>query len=425
MSEVPIRLLSREEFSRLLRAFKATAGTRRINSVHIHHTWIPNYDHFDRQKQRLGSAAAAGRELCANMRRSHMNDRGFRDIAQHLTIDPEGNLYLGRAWNLSPASALGFNGSAQVGPFMIEMIGDFDIGRNKMTVAQREATVWVTATVNAAYDLAADSIRFHNEMAAKSCPGTSQSRATWVAEVARGMKETDPTLGQPFDARYVELQTLSLKDALSEMVAVSRDLKDEGELPSCSRDAAVVNDFIEPIDSAWLGQDDDLPSGRGGPKLSDQDLREVRPHIINMRQGRFSNDGIVQSTLASVTDQMSSNFGHWARARHAAGQPVRVMFFAHGGLVSEKNAVAYAVATREFWLSAGVWPFFFVWETGPLETLAQIFSRSRQSGTRAARGDLDRVWEGIASGPGTKLWETMKLSAERSGQPDGSFMQRR
>ncbi len=58
------------------------------------------------------------------MRKFHMEENGWSDLAQHLTIGPQGGLWTGRNWNLAPANATGHNGTAGEGPFMIEMVGD-------------------------------------------------------------------------------------------------------------------------------------------------------------------------------------------------------------------------------------------------------------------------------------------------------------
>lgn len=50
------------------------------------------------------------------MRKFHMEQNGWSDLAQHLTIDPQGGLWTGRNWNLAPASATGHNGTAGEGP---------------------------------------------------------------------------------------------------------------------------------------------------------------------------------------------------------------------------------------------------------------------------------------------------------------------
>jgi hypothetical protein len=44
------------------------------------------------------------------MRRFHREQNGWSDIAQHLTIDPQGGLRNGRNWNLAPARRSGTPG---------------------------------------------------------------------------------------------------------------------------------------------------------------------------------------------------------------------------------------------------------------------------------------------------------------------------
>ena len=89
--------------------------TRRITEVHVHHTWRP------RQRDYRGAATIQA------MRRYHVEEKGWRDIAQHVSIAPDGSVWLGRNFNWPPASARGFNGNSSAGPFMIEVIGDFDL----------------------------------------------------------------------------------------------------------------------------------------------------------------------------------------------------------------------------------------------------------------------------------------------------------
>src|SRR5512140_1333298 len=104
----PARGISIPEFALLL---DATSLTRKIAAVHVHHTWRPWRRDF------------RGAATIEAMRRYHVETNHWADIAQHLTIDPEGNAWVGRNWNHPPASSPGFNGTAAEGPFMIEMIG--------------------------------------------------------------------------------------------------------------------------------------------------------------------------------------------------------------------------------------------------------------------------------------------------------------
>jgi len=62
-------------------------------------------------------------------------------VAQHLTIDPRGGLWTGRNWNPAPASATGHNGTAGEGPFVIEMVGDFDAGQDPFDGEQQTAAI--------------------------------------------------------------------------------------------------------------------------------------------------------------------------------------------------------------------------------------------------------------------------------------------
>src|SRR5690606_31766066 len=103
---------------------------------------------------------------------------GWQDIAQHITIAPDGSIWLGRNWNLPPASAAGHNGNLQAGPFMFEIIGNFDRGFDKLEGAQLATVIEVTARVERRFGLGPASLQFHNTMSKKSCPGTGVDYAT-------------------------------------------------------------------------------------------------------------------------------------------------------------------------------------------------------------------------------------------------------
>ena len=92
----PFKQLTTAEFALLVERFP---WKRRITSVHMHHTWRPNKAQF------------RGHESIASMWRFHTRERGFSDIAQHLTVAPDGALWTGRDWNSAPASSAGHNGN--------------------------------------------------------------------------------------------------------------------------------------------------------------------------------------------------------------------------------------------------------------------------------------------------------------------------
>lgn len=169
----PFRKLSLAEFNDLLTRFRFT---RRINAVHMHHTWKPRHRDYG------GIATIEG------MWRFHTVNNGWSDIAQHVTIAPDGSIWTGRGWNEPPASAAGHNGNRAAGPFMFEMIGDFDSGRDPFRSPQRDAVLEVIARVQRHFRLPTESLRFHNQMSPKSCPGNALSYAQ-VLEAVREVRE--------------------------------------------------------------------------------------------------------------------------------------------------------------------------------------------------------------------------------------------
>ncbi len=94
----PIRRLTTSQFVALLQAVQPTL-TRKISAVHLHHTWRPTQSQFK------------GQATIEAMRNFHVNTNGWDDIAQHLTIDPQGCSWTGRNWNAPPASQAGKNGT--------------------------------------------------------------------------------------------------------------------------------------------------------------------------------------------------------------------------------------------------------------------------------------------------------------------------
>jgi hypothetical protein len=73
--------------------------TRSIDQVHVHGTWEPSI------------AGWKGEPSMQAMWRFHTQTNGWRDVAQHVTIAPDGAIWTGRDWNWPPASDAGDDGS--------------------------------------------------------------------------------------------------------------------------------------------------------------------------------------------------------------------------------------------------------------------------------------------------------------------------
>ncbi|MFN3868895.1 MAG: peptidoglycan recognition family protein [Hyphomicrobiaceae bacterium] len=163
----PFRELSIEAFAAEVAAF---AWARPIYRVDMHHTFFPAH------------ADWKGLASVEDMWRFHTRERGFEDIAQHISIAPDGLLWTGRDWNKTPAS-VGCN--MNPGAFMFEAVGNFDIGNDPLEGAQRRACIAVIDIVQRHFGLPAHALLFHREVpqTLKSCPGTSVLKHDILREV--------------------------------------------------------------------------------------------------------------------------------------------------------------------------------------------------------------------------------------------------
>lgn len=137
------------------------------NWAQVHHTYKPNHADF---------TGGNYQSLQDGMRNYHVNTRGWQDIGQHLTLYPDGMFLTGRSFNIAPAGIKGYN----TGAFMIEIIGDFDKGQDKLEGKQLNAGLKVYQYL---VNNCGATIMFHNEKASKSCPGTGVDKAKFVKAV--------------------------------------------------------------------------------------------------------------------------------------------------------------------------------------------------------------------------------------------------
>lgn len=148
---------------------------RTIKLVQHHHTYIPAYKHF---KQTNHFA------LCQSMERSH-KERGFAEIAQNITIFPDGKIMVCRNLDTIPAGIKGANSYG----ICIENIGNFDKGNDSMSAEQKNAIISATKSILNRFKLKASdqTVVYHHWYdlntgkrilkegtgTTKSCPGTN------------------------------------------------------------------------------------------------------------------------------------------------------------------------------------------------------------------------------------------------------------
>lgn len=149
--------------------------SRLIRLVQNHHTFIPDYGHFN------GGNHLA---LQKSMEHSHL-ERGFSEIAQHFTLFPDGTIMTGRSLNTIPAGIKGANANG----ICLEHLGNFNKDGDDMTESQRDAILTVNAMLLHKFGLApsGSTIKYHHWFdlntgkeletegtgTTKTCPGTN------------------------------------------------------------------------------------------------------------------------------------------------------------------------------------------------------------------------------------------------------------
>jgi len=162
------KILTTDELITYTKNFK---WTRKFSEFQIHHTWLPDHSNFN------GSNGIALQE---GMRNYHMNNLGWQAIGQHLSLLPDGKWITGRDFNIIPASVSGRNSLCFLA---IEMIGNFDIGHDKLEGEQLNSIIkFVNWGINY-YNLGTKGIVFHREYNPKTCPGTSIDKKWFVDKV--------------------------------------------------------------------------------------------------------------------------------------------------------------------------------------------------------------------------------------------------
>lgn len=152
--------------------------------------------------------------------------------------------------------------------------------------------------------------------------------------------------------------------------------------------------------------------------LSPEVLSGLRPHVINLNQGRFSSTGVYRSTEADVEDIVRVHLPRWVE--RSTADELRVVLWAHGGLVSEESGLRVAADQVSWWLANGVYPLFFVWETGFVDALKQILVPAPRSRDLWDVTTDPVVEAGARVMGGPKLWAAMKTSAINASAPDGA-----
>lgn len=143
---------------------------RHVWRVDLHHSVVPTIAEYE------GVSSIEG------IWRNDLERRGWEDIAQHVTIAPDGMIWTGRDWNKTPAS---IGRRMNLGVFMVEAIGNFDTGRDKLQGAQLDSVLIVIDSVQRRFDLPVQSLLFHRDVpqADNTSPGSSVDKCEILRSV--------------------------------------------------------------------------------------------------------------------------------------------------------------------------------------------------------------------------------------------------
>ncbi|WP_410872963.1 caspase family protein [Nocardia sp. A7] len=159
-----------------------------------------------------------------------------------------------------------------------------------------------------------------------------------------------------------------------------------------------------------------VSSARASSGLTRDELEALRPHVINLRDGRLAETPVGEGEFFTTAEDVAAIFDEYLPAFVAKNgtRPVPLVLYAHGGLIAEANGLRIAHRQVRWWLDNGAYPIHFIWETGLLEALSDALAGWLSPSTRGWLGDArDRVLETVARvGQGKRLWDAMKDDAE-------------
>lgn len=209
----------------------------KYKEFHIHHTWKPNYTTL---KNSTPEKANTG------MKNTHIKN-GWGDIGQHISTFPDGTILIGRNFSKKPVSIANRN----TGNFAMEQVGDFDLGKDIITVKQRQIVLELIKY----FSNKGTKIVFHRDYSSKTCPGTSLHKSglieasdyylnnpgelrKWitgedVAELQKklGVKVVDGSFGNDTEKALKEYQSKNKLPVTGIYDNATRNFMEKGEKP--------------------------------------------------------------------------------------------------------------------------------------------------------------------------------------------------
>ena len=224
--------------------------------------------------------------------------------------------------------------------------------------------------------------------------------------LAAVVANTQSQFGDPWDALVLEAASGSTARVQAIVVSAALSKSFEAGEPAPERaPRGLVAEAREAEAIAW----------------TDAQRQAFERHVVNLRQGELSGDGSFQSSKAQVEKIFSQHLPAALAAAKARGDRLRILFYAHGGLTDEAGGLRMPLARNAFWIGNGVYPIYFVWETGFRETLADLLGGivGRRPGLEGVSDIADAAIERGARLGGRPIWGSMKDSAAKAVRSTG------
>ena len=159
--------------------------------------------------------------------------------------------------------------------------------------------------------------------------------------------------------------------------------------------------------------------------------QQINPYIVNLENnGKLSDHGKFRTNEDDLHDlarfYLPNALDDWELKED---DPIDIALYAHGGLVSENSAAETAAQWIPALYADKIFPVFFMWETGLLQTVGNIISEALGFTRAAAGGFKDRLLdfvddrlEGLIAPESTPIWEEIKENAlQATVNPNGGL----
>src|SRR3954468_2619847 len=176
--------------------------------------------------------------------------------------------------------------------------------------------------------------------------------------------------------------------------------------------------------SVSVEEDRDSPPASGlaaSRGLSAADVSTLRDHVVNLNGGQFSQDEQYSTKPEDVDRIFEHSIPAWID--QLGGKKANIVFYAHGGLTDEAAGLTLALEHVPWWKENGVYPIYFVWQTGFWQTVGHLLQGIQQRSVAVGARDFfdystDPALEDVARLLGGPLiWGGMKRSAELASSP--------